>query len=102
MFALGTSTGSQLLGNSKLLAREMNTFLSPQECSLDRNQRLQMVTLEKSWGPTVSVRILRQSSHLGSLLGRLGPCSPQTLCSRVPRVNDHKTPEDGLKAESSW
>lgn len=54
VFALGTSTGSQLLGNSKLLAREMNTFLGPQECSLDRNQRLQMVTLEKSWGPTVS------------------------------------------------
>lgn len=101
MFALGTSTGFQLLGNSKLLAREMNTFLGPQECSLDRNQRLQMVTLEKSWEPTVSVRVQRQSSHLGSLLGRLGPCNPQTLCSRVPRVIDRKTLEDRLKAESS-
>lgn len=39
------------MGNSKLLAQEMNTFPGPQECSLDQNQLLQMVTLEKAEGP---------------------------------------------------
>lgn len=51
MFALRVSTGSQLLGNSKLLAQEMNTFPGPQEFSLDQNQLLQMVTPEKAGAP---------------------------------------------------
>lgn len=51
VFALGASTGFQLLGNSELLAQETNTFLGPEECSLDQNQLLQMATLEKAGGP---------------------------------------------------
>lgn len=51
VFALRVSTGSPLLGNSKLLAQKMNTFPGPQECRLDQNQLLQMVTLEKTGGP---------------------------------------------------
>lgn len=60
VFALRASTGSQLLGNRKLLAQEMNTFPGPQECSLDHNQLLQMVTLEKLGAH--SFRVQRQKS----------------------------------------
>lgn len=37
VFVLGISMGSQLLGNTRLLAEKTGTFLGPKELNLDQN-----------------------------------------------------------------
>lgn len=82
VFALRVSTGSQLLGNSKLLAQEMNTFPGSPGVQLGSKSMAADGNTGKGWGAPVSVRVQRQKKKLLSVepTGKAGTLqTPNTI-----------------------